>query len=140
MSLELYLRFAGLLQIALAAAHIPFPRLFNWKVELARLSLLNRQIFIVHTLFIVLVLLLIGALSLVAPTSLTEPTRLGLFIGAGLFVFWLARLFVQFFVYDPALWRGDRTRTVAHITVSIVWLYLALVYGAVVVTQYIVRK
>ena len=38
-----------------------FPRQFRWREELARLSLLNRQIFLVHTFFIVLVVTMMGA-------------------------------------------------------------------------------
>lgn len=136
MSLELHLRVAGLIQLALAAAHVPFPRMFDWKTELARLSLINRQIFIVHTLFIVLVLLMFGLISLFAPGALTEPTRLGLLAAFGLGTFWLARFAAQHFIYDPALWRGDRAKTTVHVAVSVVWLYLTCVYAAVAHAQY----
>ena len=60
---EWHLRIAGALQILLALLHLAFPKRFQWKEELARLSPLNRQIFLVHTFFICVVLTLIGALS-----------------------------------------------------------------------------
>ena len=97
MSLELHLRVAGVLQLALAAAHAPFPRWFNWGTELGRLSLLNRQIFIVHGLFIVLVIVMFGLLSVLAAGALVEPGPLAPYICGGLAAFWLARLYAQFF-------------------------------------------
>ncbi len=133
MNLEFHLRLAGALQIALAAAHLPFPQWFNWRAELARLSLLNRQIFIVHTLFIVLILILFGALSLSAPAALLEPAQLAPFVCAGLAVFWLARLCAQLLVYDRRLWIGHRGRTAIHFAVTLLWIYLAATYGAALV-------
>lgn len=131
MNVELNLRIAGALQIALAVAHAPFPRWFNWKEELARLSLLNRQIFLVHNLFIVLVLVLFGGLSLFAADMLVEPSRLAPLVCGGIGLFWAARVFAQFFVYDRGLWRGSVHRTWIHVAVSVLWCYLTSVYGVV---------
>jgi hypothetical protein len=130
MSVELGVRVAGALQLALAAAHAPFPRWFNWKADLRRLSPLNRQIFIVHDLFIVLVLVLFGALSLFGAAALLEPSRLGVLVCAGLGVFWLARVYAQFFIYERSLWHGHRGRTAIHAAVSVLWVYLVAVYAA----------
>jgi len=129
-TLELTLRVAGVLQLALAAMHIPFPRWFNWRTELARLSPLNRQMFLVHDLFVILTVILFGALSLFAAGALLEPVRLGAIVCGGVAFFWLVRLYVQFFVYSPALWRGHRGRTSIHITVTVLWAYLAATYSA----------
>ena len=131
MNPEWHLRIAGALQIALALAHLVFPRRLNWNEELARLSPLNRQIFHVHTLFICVVLVLIGALSLLAPAALMEPTRLARLVLAGIAFFWALRLYCQWFVYDPALWRGRRFETVVHLVATLLWLYLTAVYAGV---------
>jgi hypothetical protein len=47
----------------------------------------------------------------------------------GLVVFWLCRLLAQFFVYDRAIWKGDRFRTVMHYAFSALWIYFVAVYG-----------
>lgn len=130
MSVEVNLRIAGALQLALAVAHIPFPRWFNWREELARLSPINRQVFIVHDLFIVLVLILFGALSLFAAPAMLEPVTLGLLVCGGMSVFWIVRLYCQFFVYTRELWRGHRGRTAIHVAITALWLYLIAVYAA----------
>jgi hypothetical protein len=128
-TLEWQLRFAGALQIALAAIHVTFPKRFRWNEELARLSLLNRQMFLVHTAFVCVVLLLFGTLSLLAPELLLDATPLARFVLGGIAAFWLLRLFVQWFVYDSSLWRGDRFNTLVHVAFTLMWAYLVLVYG-----------
>jgi hypothetical protein len=126
---ELLLRFAGALQIALALLHLAFPKRFHWKEELARLSPLNRQIFLVHTFFICLVLMLVGSLSLFAPRSLLEKTALAPLVLGGIAGFWAMRLLFQWFVYDRSLWRGNGFNTAMHWLFSALWAYLAAVYA-----------
>lgn len=128
MNPEPHLNIAGALQIMLALAHLAFPKRFQWKEELARLSLLNRQIFLVHTFFICVVLGMFGALSLFASTLLMEGTPLARLILLGMAIFWGLRLFCQWFVYDAALWRGQRFNTMVHGVSTVLWLYLTAVY------------
>ena len=129
MTLSLHLRIAGALLLLLATSHVLFQRQFRWGEELARLSILNRQIFLVHNFFIVLVVALMGAVSLLAPDALLERTRLGAWVLGGLALFWATRLALQFFVYDASLWRGDRLRTTVHVVFAALWSYLTVVYG-----------
>lgn len=129
MNLELHLRLAGLLQILLALLHFDFPRRFRWRQELASLSLLNRQMFHVHTFFVCLVLVLFGALSLFAADALLEPTRLARLVLFGITLFWAVRLYCQWFVYDARLWRGRRFETTMHVVFTALWCYLVAIYG-----------
>ena len=134
MNPEWHLRIAGALQIALALLHVTFPRRFRWAEELARLSPLNRQIFVVHTLFICLVLVMMGALSLLAPGTLLEPTRLSRLVLGGFASFWGLRLLCQWFVYDSSLWRGQTFNSVVHVLFTLLWLYLTVVYLGVLMS------
>jgi len=129
MNLSFCLESAGVLQLALAVAHFWFPQRFDWKGDLAKLSLLNRQIFVVHCLFIVLVLVLFGCLSLFWSQLLIEPNRLARLVLGAFTVFWSLRLYVQWFVYDPALWRGRPFETMAHLCFTLLWGYFVLVYA-----------
>ena len=63
LTIELHLKLSGLVLILLGIAHAFFGSRFNWKQELQRLSLLNRQIFYVHTFFIALVVTMLGILA-----------------------------------------------------------------------------
>ena len=129
MNPELHLRIAGAMQVALALAHLDFARRFHWREEFARVSLLNRQMFYVHTFFVCVVLALFGSLSLLAPDVLLEPTRLARLVLAGIAAFWALRLYCQWFVYDASLWRGHTFQTVMHFVFTIAWIYFVVVYA-----------
>lgn len=135
MSSEPWLRVAGALQLALAALHPFFPRRFGWGEELPRLSLLNRQIFVVHTFFIGLTVAMFGALSLFGAPALTQPTSLSRLVLGGMAAFWGIRLAVQWFVYDSRLWRGHAFNTRMHFAMSALYLYLSGVYAGVLAQQ-----
>lgn len=128
--LSIHLKIVGVLLLLLAAAHAFFPRRFRWREELARLSLLNRQIFVVHCLFIVLVLVMFAALCLFYTDALLRPEPLARAVLGGMAVFWTLRLFVQFFVYDRTLWLGNRLNSGAHLFFSVLWAYFAMVFAA----------
>jgi hypothetical protein len=128
-SLELHLRIAGALLLLLAAAHFLFPQQLGWKEDLAKLTLLNRQIFLVHVGFIMLILVLFGALAFFFAGDLVAPSRLAKAVLAGLTLFWGLRLLTQHFIYDRSLWRGNRRNTILHILASLLWTYLTIVFG-----------
>jgi len=72
--IDLHLKIVGTLLVLLGVAHCAFPKRFGWKDELARLSLLTRQIFWVHTFFIALTLVLMGSITALYAKGLLEPT------------------------------------------------------------------
>ena len=125
--MDIYLKIAGVILIILGIMHIAFPRRFNWKDELQPLSLINRQMMMVHTFFIALTVFMMGILSLVYSAELlTNP--FGKVISLGLAVFWFIRLVFQFFVYSRELWKGKRFETIMHIIFALIWIYLTAVY------------
>jgi len=125
--MERQYKIIGFLLMALAIVHIIFPRYFNWKHELSSMSLINRQMMQVHAFFIALTVFLMGLLCVVATEELIT-TPLGRIISLGLAIFWGFRLFFQFFVYSPKLWKGKPFETVVHIVFSIIWMYFTLVF------------
>ena len=127
-NLEMHLRIVGVLLLMLVGVNLVVPRRFSWGAELARLSLFTRQVFIVHCLFIILLLAMMGILCLCFAPALLEPTSLGKVVLSGLALFWTTRLGVQFFVYSPKIWRGNRFNTVAHIVFACVWVYFSAVF------------
>ena len=125
--MELHLNIIGIIFFLLAAAHMIFPRYFNWKVEFKPLSLINSQMIYVHTFFIGLTILLMGLLCTLYADALVN-TEFGRVISLGLFIFWGTRLIFQFFVYSSKLWRGKRFETIVHIIFSILWTYLTVIF------------
>jgi hypothetical protein len=129
MTLALHLRIVGALLVVLGLSHAFFNRFFGWDRELANVSLLTRKIFFVHTFFIALGVVIAGAASAFYAHALLEPTALSRVILAAMVVFWLCRLLAQWFVYDAAIWRGDRFRTAMHVAFSALWIYVTATYG-----------
>nr|WP_294934865.1 hypothetical protein [uncultured Flavobacterium sp.] len=125
--MELHLKIIGLILILLASIHVIFPKRFNWTEELSSLSLINRQVMYVHTFFIALVVLLMGILCLTSAKELIE-TDLGKKIVLGFGIFWMIRLFIQFFGYSSTLWKNKKFETAIHIVFSFLWTYFSTIF------------
>jgi hypothetical protein len=111
---ELLIWVAGLLQLGIAAANLLLPRILRYRENLARMSPMVREIFLVHSGYIVLVLIAFGAMSLAFAPDLAGGSRLGRFLSAFLALFWLLRIPVQL-GYDPAVRRKYRALDVAFL-------------------------
>ena len=125
--MELQFKIIGVLLMILALLHVVFPKYFNWKEELQSLSLINREIMIIHTFFIALTVFLMGLLCFSSATELIE-TKLGKTICLGLTIFWAIRLVLQFFGYSSKVWKGKAFETSIHILASAFWIYLCIVF------------
>ena len=128
--LLLNLRAAGVLLAVLVVVNLVVPSRFGWRADLAKLSLLNRQIFQAHSVFLVLILGLSSALLLTSADALLEPSRLSRAILVGLTIFWGLRMMMQWFFYSSAIWRGNRFFTTMHVVFSVAWIYMTAVFGA----------
>ncbi|MDO5985958.1 hypothetical protein Q4Q39_00955 [Flavivirga amylovorans] len=125
--MDIHLNIIGSLLIILALVHSIFPKYFNWRTELKSLSLMNRQMMMVHTFFIALTVLLMGLLCLTSPIEIIE-TNLGKKLSLGLGIFWVIRLFMQLFVYSSKLWKGKTFETIVHIIFLILWTYISTIF------------
>ena len=125
--MELQLKIIGILLIFLALLHWTFPRYFKWRQELSSLSLVNRQLMYVHTFFIAFMVFLMGLLCFSSAAELLN-TPLGKRVLLVFGIFWIVRLFIQFFGYSSKLWKGKRFETTMHILFSIFWFYLSSVF------------
>jgi len=125
--MDVHLKIIGILLVLLALIHIGFPRYFNWEKELKGLSLINKEMFKVHTFFIALFVFLLGILCMICDKELVS-TDLGRKICFGIGLFWFIRLIFQIFVYSPKLWIGKRFETAVHILFTAFWIYLCWVF------------
>ena len=125
--MEIHFKIIGFLLIILALVHIIFPKYFNWDKELSSLSLINKQMMIIHTFFIALTVLLMGLICLTSSSELIG-TNLGKKISLGLGFFWSVRLIIQFFGYSSDVWEGKKFETLMHIIFSIFWTYISSIF------------
>ncbi|XMO85171.1 hypothetical protein AAFN75_10270 [Algibacter sp. AS12] len=128
--MNIHLQIIGFLLIVLAMIHIVFPKYFNWKTELQSLSLINKQMFGVHTFFIALTVFLMGLLCLVSSEELIT-TSLGKTVCLGLAFFWGIRFVFQLFVYSSKLWKGKIFETITHIFFTFLWLYFTIIFTSI---------
>jgi hypothetical protein len=98
--LETSIALAAVPQLLVATANLFAPRIFRYRENLARVSPMVREIFIVHSIYIVLVVLGAAALCLAFPEELAGKSSLGRSLSAFLAVFWGLRLVIQLFAYD----------------------------------------
>lgn len=125
--MELHLKIIGFLLMLLAFIHLFFPGYFKWRIQLANLSMINRQMMYIHTFFIALVVFMMGLLCFTSAQEITG-TSLGKKIALAFAVFWGIRLIIQFFGYSYKLWIGKKFETIIHIVFSLLWVYLSVVF------------
>lgn len=126
---EVVLRLAGVSLILLSALHLIFPARFEWPTDLAKLTLLNRQIFVVHCFFICLFLTLTGLLCALRPELLLDGSPLARLVTGGLAIFWFFRLLAQWCFYDWSLWRGKRFETTVHLCFTLLWITYCTIFA-----------
>ncbi|HTM24078.1 MAG TPA: hypothetical protein VL225_02730 [Vicinamibacterales bacterium] len=127
--LLLHLRAVGVILALLVGVNLAVPARLRWREEMARLSLLNRQIFQAHSVFLVLTLAMMSALLLTSADALLVPGPLSRAILIGLTAFWGLRMLMQWWFYSPAIWRGHAFNTAMHVVFSATWVYMTSVFG-----------
>jgi hypothetical protein len=118
---------AGLIQLAMVGANFYLPRKLKYRENLAGVTPMFRQIFIVHAAYIVGVVFLFAVLTLAFGAELAGGHGLGRFLAAAICLFWFCRVPLQLFYYDAALRRANRLGDAA---MTAALLFLAATYGA----------
>ena len=115
-------------QLAVAIINLRLERLLHWQTELAAMPLLLREVFHVHKWFISLTLAIFAVLTFRFASQLASDP-LGRWLAGGIAVFWGFRTVLQVAYYSSSHWRNDRARTVAHITLLVLYGGMAALYA-----------
>jgi hypothetical protein len=102
-------------QLAIATANLAVARTLGFRANLARLTPIVSQIFLVHAVYIVLVILWFGALCLIFAAQLASGDPLARFLTGGLAGFWGLRAIIQLTVYDKTVRKDNRLQDVAFL-------------------------
>jgi hypothetical protein len=129
MNLPLLILIGGVLHFGILIASGCTPRVLDWRNELAKLDRLSRQVVWVHGAFIVLVIAGFGALSVALPAELAGGTLLARGACGLIALFWIARVGVQFFVFDAKKYLGNWFLRLGYSGLTVVFIYHAVVYG-----------
>jgi hypothetical protein len=129
MNVELLVRLGGVIQLAILSASALVPGVLDWKAELRRLPTLLRQLIWVHGAFIVLVIAGFGIVSVCLAPELIAGTPLARSVCGLVAIFWLARLGIQFFVFDAKPYLGSRLLVLGYHLLTVAFVYLAVVFS-----------
>ena len=128
--LELFLRIIAVAQLALAVLSFFLPRILNWKPDIARMSLLVRDVFVIHSWFISLTLIIWGVLTWrFAHEMAHAPTELSRWLAGAIGIFWGIRCVLQWLHYDRSHWHGIPSRTVMHWMLFVGYALWTVVYA-----------
>ena len=117
---------AGALHVVILGANFVLPKKLGCRENLARVSPMIRTVFIVHWGCIVLVLGIFASLCFWFAPELAGASRLGRFLSAFIALFWLVRVPIQFFFYDPEIRKQNRF---ADVIFLIAFSYLGVVFA-----------
>jgi hypothetical protein len=129
--LEQFLRAAAVFQLGVAGLNLLLIRIMNWEPDLKRAPLLIREVFHVHCIFISITLAIFGVLTWqFAPQIASALNPIGVWLAAGIGIFWGVRSVMQWVSYSSSHWRGNLGRTVIHFLLFGGYGTLAAVYLA----------
>jgi len=121
----------GILHFVILVASALTPRVLDWRANLASLHPFLRRLFWVYGSFIVLVIISFGTVTLVRVGELASSAPLARSVCAMIAIFWLARLVVQFFVFDARPFLTTAFRRVGYHGLTILFSALVFIYGRV---------
>jgi hypothetical protein len=127
--LEILLRLAGALHFAILLASALTPFALDWRRNLTLLHPFLRRMFWVYGAFIVLVIVNFGALTLAHAEAMAAGTSMARALCGFIAVFWLTRLGVQFFVFDPEPFLTNWFYRIGYHGLTVVFSYFLIVYG-----------
>ena len=123
------IRIGGLLHFGILIASALTPRVLDWKRELQKLNPLTRQLVWVHGIFIVLTIIALGTIATTNAPQLALGGLLARSLCAFVALFWLARLSLQFALFDPREFLTSAALKLGYHGLTFVFAYLALIFG-----------
>lgn len=105
---------AGAVQLVIVGANAIVPQKFHYRENLAKLSPMVRQVFVVPSIYIVLVLFGFCGMCFLFASRLVGHDPLGRSLSAFLAFFWLLRIVLQVSYYDSDFRRQHRLADVAY--------------------------
>src|SRR5688572_22528543 len=129
LSIITLLKLAGVLQIALSFGSLVIPKLLNWKGELNKVSKIIAQMFWTYAGYILVINLSFGLVTFFGADELLEKTFLSKSISIFIFLYWLARVLIQFFYFDTSSAPKGTIYKVGEVGLVSLFLFQTLVYG-----------
>jgi len=120
---------AGLAQIALVAGSLVIPQILNWKTELAKVSILIKQMFWTYAAYILVINLCFGLLSVFAVHELTNGSLLATLVCGFIAVYWISRVLIQFLYFDRKSFPVGALNKLGEVVLVTLFVFLSVIYG-----------
>jgi len=120
---------AAVLQLIIAVLNLNLARMLHWKSDIARMPLLLREVFHVHSWFVSVTLIIFAVMTARFAAAMadgsSEPLR---WLAGAIGAFWTLRTILQVTYYDHSHWIGKRGRTAIHLLLLLLYGGMAAVY------------
>ena len=123
------LQFAAALQLLILIASALTPRVLNWRKNLATLDPFLRRLFWVYGLFIAMVIIAFAVLTFRHAEAMATREPVAHSLSTFIAIFWCARSFVQFAVFDPRPFLTNRFYQLGYHALTVAFAFLVFVYG-----------
>jgi hypothetical protein len=127
--MKLLLQFAAALQLLILIASALTPRVLDWRTSLAALHPFLRKLFWVYGAFIVMVIIGFSALTFLHADAMATREPVARSLCVFIAIFWGARLFVQFVIFDPRSFLTNWFYRFGYYVLTVLFAFLVFVYG-----------
>lgn len=127
--MKLLLQFAAVLQLSVLIASALTPRVLNWRSNLAALHPFLRKLFWVYGAFIVIVIIAFATLTFLHADAMAAREPVARSLCVFIAIFWGARLFVQFAIFDPRPFLTNWFYRLGYHALTVIVAFLVFVYG-----------
>ncbi len=127
--MKLLLQFAAALQSLILIASALTPRVLDWRTNLAALHPFLRKLFWVYGTFIVMVIIVFATLTFLHAGAMAAREPIARSLCVFIAIFWGARLFVQFAIFDPRPFLKNWFYKLGYHALTVIFAFLVFVYG-----------
>ena len=124
------LQIAAILQLSILIASAVVPRVLDWRRNLAGLDPFLRKLFWVYGVFIVLVIISFAVLTFLHAEAMAAGDSVARSLCFFIAIFWLARLLVQFAVFDARPFLTNSFYKAGYHALTLVFTYLVVIYSS----------
>jgi hypothetical protein len=127
--MKLLLQLAAAVQLLILIASALTPRVMDWRKNLALLHPFLRKLFWVYGVFIVMVIIAFATLTFRHADQMAAHEPVARSLCLFITIFWGARLFVQFAIFDSRPFLRNWIYRVGYHALTFTFAFLVLVYG-----------
>ncbi|HZX57383.1 MAG TPA: hypothetical protein VFE54_01610 [Mucilaginibacter sp.] len=120
---------AGLAQIVLVFGSLAIPRILNWRLELAKVRPLIKQMFWTYAAYILVINLCFGLLSVFDYMDLTNGSKIATLVTGFIAAYWISRVLIQFLYFDRADFPTGKWNRAGEIILVTLFILLSVIYS-----------